>query len=152
MWRNVNKRSTLVVGDRESGKWFRVEYLFVLFAVIGFFLNDKALMSFDEEVSSSELSELVHYFSKYPYRARDANSKVIISKHFYENSGLNIVTNLYPQVDFIYDLSRLRRPLLSHFFFSFLFYQIEGIQKKCLQLFSKDYKFTVSQLNSSFVN
>lgn len=108
-------------------------------------------MSFDEEVSSSELSELVHYFSKYPYRARDANSKVIISKHFYENSGLNIVTNLYPQVDFIYDLSRLRRLLLSHFF-SFLFCQIEGIQKKCLQLFSKDYKFTVSQLNSSFVN
>lgn len=121
MWRNVNKRSTLVVGDRESGKCFRVEYLFVLFAVIGFFLNDKALMSFDEEVSSSELSELVHYFSKYPYRARDANSKVIISKHFYENSGLNIVTNLYPQVDFIYDLSQLRRLLLSHFFFRFYF-------------------------------
>lgn len=51
-------------------------------------------MSFDEEVSRSELSELVHYFSKYPFRARDANSK------------------------------------------------IEGIQKKCLQLFAKDYKFT----------
>ena len=40
----------------------------------------------------------------------------------------------------------------SVIFFWFLFYQIEGIQKKCLQLFSKDYKFTVSQLNSSFVN
>ena len=35
-------------------------------------------MSFGEEVSRSELLELVHYFSKFPYRARDANAKVII--------------------------------------------------------------------------
>lgn len=33
-------------------------------------------MSFDEEVSRSELLELVHYFSKYPFRTRDTNSKV----------------------------------------------------------------------------
>ncbi|XP_073228303.1 phosphatidylinositol-3,5-bisphosphate 3-phosphatase MTMR14-like [Porites lutea] len=51
-------------------------------------------MSLDEEVSRTELFELVKYFSKYPYRARDTNPKV------------------------------------------------EGIQKKCLQLFAKDYKFT----------
>lgn len=35
-------------------------------------------MSFDEEVSRSELFELVQYFSKYPFRARDTNSKVTI--------------------------------------------------------------------------
>lgn len=62
-------------------------------------------MSFDEEVSRSELSELVHYFSKYPFRARDANSK------------------------------------------------IEGIQKKCLQLFAKDYKFTtITNSNGDLCN
>lgn len=59
-----------------------------------FVLELYALMSLDEEVSRSELFELVKYFSKYPHRARDINSKV------------------------------------------------EGIQKKCLQLFAKDYKFT----------
>ncbi|XP_078343302.1 phosphatidylinositol-3,5-bisphosphate 3-phosphatase MTMR14-like isoform X2 [Oculina patagonica] len=57
-------------------------------------------MSFDEEVSRSELLELVHYFSKYPFRTRDTNSKV------------------------------------------------EGIQKKCLQLFAKDYKFTTITNNN----
>ncbi|KAJ7376562.1 Myotubularin- protein 14 [Desmophyllum pertusum] len=57
-------------------------------------------MSFDEEVSRSELFELVQYFSKYPFRARDTNSKV------------------------------------------------EGIQKKCLQLFAKDYKFTTISNNN----
>lgn len=56
-------------------------------------------MSLDEEVSKAELFELVKYFSKYPYRARDTNSKV------------------------------------------------EGIQKKCLQLFAKDYKFTTISNN-----
>jgi len=34
-------------------------------------------MNFDEEVSRSELFELVHYFSKNPFRARDSNSKVM---------------------------------------------------------------------------
>ena len=34
-------------------------------------------MSFDEEVSRSELFELVQYFSKNPFRARDSNSKVM---------------------------------------------------------------------------
>lgn len=33
-------------------------------------------MSLDEEVSRSELFELVHYFSKNPFRTRDTNSKV----------------------------------------------------------------------------
>lgn len=33
-------------------------------------------MSLDEEVSRTELFELVKYFSKYPYRARDTNPKV----------------------------------------------------------------------------
>lgn len=33
-------------------------------------------MSLDEEVSRTELFELVKYFSKYPYRARDINPKV----------------------------------------------------------------------------
>lgn len=57
-------------------------------------------MSFDEEVSRSELFELVQYFSKNPFRARDSNSKV------------------------------------------------EGIQRKSLQLFAKDYKFTTITNNN----
>lgn len=57
-------------------------------------------MSFDEEVSRSELFELVQYFSKNPFRARDSNAKV------------------------------------------------EGIQRKCLQLFAKDYKFTTITNNN----
>ena len=36
-------------------------------------------MSLDEEISRSELFELVKYFSKYPYRARDINTKVRMS-------------------------------------------------------------------------
>lgn len=56
-------------------------------------------MSLDEEVSKTELFELVKYFSKYPHRVRDTNTKV------------------------------------------------DGIQKKCLQLFAKDYKFTTVSNN-----
>ena len=33
-------------------------------------------MSFDEEVSRNELYDLLHYFSKNAYRARDTNAKV----------------------------------------------------------------------------
>lgn len=33
-------------------------------------------MSLDEEVSKTELFELVKYFSKYPHRVRDTNTKV----------------------------------------------------------------------------
>ena len=33
-------------------------------------------MNVDEEVSKAELFELLKYFSKYPYRARDTSPKV----------------------------------------------------------------------------
>jgi len=56
-------------------------------------------MNVDEEVSKAELFELLKYFSKYPFRARDTSPKV------------------------------------------------EGIQRKCLQLFAKDYKFTTISNN-----
>lgn len=56
-------------------------------------------MNVDEEVSKAELFELLKYFSKYPYRARDTSPKV------------------------------------------------EAIQRKCLQLFAKDYKFTTISNN-----
>ena len=50
--------------------------LVVPFLSISFFQNFSALMSGDEEVSQAELFELLKYFSKYPYRARDTNPKV----------------------------------------------------------------------------
>lgn len=90
-------------------------------------------MSLDEEVSRTELSELLKYFSKYPYRARDTNPKV---RSFTNEINLAdaYVINFYRRVS----CDRLI-PLLS--------FQVEGIQKKCLQLFAKDYKFTVRLLN-----
>lgn len=52
-------------------------------------------MSLDEEVSRSELFELVKYFSKYPFRARDTNTKVRMS-----NSSCCVVTYFY-SVNFV---------------------------------------------------
>ena len=43
---------------------------------INFFQNFSALMNVDEEVSKAELFELLKYFSKYPFRARDTSPKV----------------------------------------------------------------------------
>lgn len=82
-------------------------------------------MSLDEEVSKAELFELVKHFSKYPYRARDTNTKVRIARRM-----SRIFTTLTSNIS----------QSLSLFLFSF---QVDGIQKKCLQLFAKDYKFTV---------
>ena len=60
-------------------------------------------------------------------------------------SRYKIDTNLYRHVD-LFMLYQMYGNIIQ-LFYSFSFYQIEGIQKKCLQLFAKDYKFTVSQLN-----
>lgn len=57
-------------------KWFQVVSCVLHLPVISSLENDRAPMSSDEEVSRSELFELIHYFSKYPFRARDTNSKV----------------------------------------------------------------------------
>lgn len=46
-------------------------------------------MSSDEEVSRSELFELLQYFSKYPFRARDANSKVTSSVLLVHDQGID---------------------------------------------------------------
>ena len=45
-------------------------------STISFFQNFSAPMNVDDEVSKAELFELLKYFSKYPFRARDTSPKV----------------------------------------------------------------------------